>query len=391
MSLRSSLVLARRVALLLTFLWIASAQAHKPSDAYLTLRVESDRVEQRLDIALRDLDRDLALDADDDGELRWGEVRGRWPDIERLANAGVRVSDGKQDCIVVASSTPQIDEHTDGHYAVLQRTIHCAAGVAALTVDYSLFLGSDATHRGIARFIGAAEPGAAQADEQSAVLEPGAGPYSFAFDSASRHVPISFLGFVAEGMHHIAIGLDHVLFLVTLLMAAVWRRTEGRWVARDSLASVLGETLRVVTAFTIAHSITLALAATGVLSPPSRWIESLIAASVLVAALDNLWPIVRGPRWLMVGFFGLVHGFGFAGPLQDLGLQRGSLAVPLVGFNLGVELGQLAIVALLLPAAYALRGGRFYRRAVVPIGSLAIACTAAVWLAERSLDISLMP
>jgi hypothetical protein len=141
----------------------------------------------------------------------------------------------------------------------------------------------------------------------------------------------------------------------------------------------------------VAHSLTLALAASGVLAPPSRWIESLIAASVLVAALDNLRPFLHRPRWIMVALFGLVHGFGFAGPLQALGLAKGNLAVPLLGFNLGVEIGQLAVVALLLPLACLLRDTPAYRRGVVRGGSTAIACIALVWMAERSLDFTIWP
>jgi len=112
---------------------------------------------------------------------------------------------------------------------------------------------------------------------------------------------------------------------------------------------------------------------------------------VLVAAIDNLRPFVRGPRWLMVSVFGLVHGFGFAGPLQDLGLRQGALALPLLGFNLGVELGQLALVALLLPLATALRGARWYRLAVVRGGSAAVATLAFTWTLERSLSLHLLP
>jgi hypothetical protein len=222
------------------------------------------------------------------------------------------------------------------------------------------------------------------------VLVPAAGVQRFTVEAGPAPALRSFAGFVAEGMRHIAGGLDHVLFLVTLLMVAVWRRTDAGWVPRHSAASAWGEALRLVTAFTVAHSLTLALAAAGVLAPPSRWVESLIAASVLVAALDNLWPIVRGPRWIMVSAFGLVHGLGFAGPLQDLGLLRGALMLPLLGFNLGVELGQLALVAVLLPLAIGLRGRRWYRRAVVGGGSIAIAGLALVWTLERGLDMNLL-
>jgi hypothetical protein len=223
---------------------------------------------------------------------------------------------------------------------------------------------------------------------------PGAGPQHLAVTASAGASGLSFLGFVAEGVHHIAIGLDHVLFLVVLLMVAVWRRAPGAgggWVPRAQAASAWRETLHLVTAFTLAHSLTLALATLGVLAPPSRWVESLIAVSVLVTALDNIRPFLPGPRWGAVAVFGLVHGFGFAGPLQDLGLVQGRLALPLLGFNLGVELGQLALVALLLPLALALRQARLYRRMVVHGGSAMVALLALGWTLERAFVIELLP
>ena len=370
-------------ALLLAGSLTGPTHAHKASDAYLISRVDGATIEQRIDIALRDIDRELALDTNDDGALSWGEVRARWSEIEGLATEGVHIRADGNACRVTASSPPQLDEHTDGRYAVLQRTLHCTQPVQSLAIDYRLFAGSDPTHRGIARIVGASE--------LSAVLVPGGAEQRFAVADGAPPGARSFVGFVAEGMHHIAIGLDHILFLVTLLMVTVWRREGGGWVPRASAGPAWRETLRLVTAFTLAHSLTLGLAAAGVLAPPSRWVESLIALSVLVAAVDNLWPFLRGPRWRVVAFFGLVHGFGFAGPLQDLGLQQGRLAMPLLGFNLGVEIGQLALVALLLPLACLLRDGRFYRLAVVRGGSGAIAMLALVWTLERSLQLSLLP
>ena len=226
------------------------------------------------------------------------------------------------------------------------------------------------------------------------MLVPGAAPQRLAVTASAGASGLSFVGFVAEGMHHIAIGLDHVLFLVVLLMVAVWRRVPtagGGWVPRARAASAWRETLHLVTAFTVAHSLTLALAALGVLAPPSRWVESLVAVSVLVTALDNIRPFLPGPRWGAVAVFGLVHGFGFAGPLQDLGLVQGQLALPLLGFNLGVELGQLALVALLLPLALALREAQLYRRVVVHGGSALVALLALGWTLERVFVIELLP
>ena len=154
---------------------------------------------------------------------------------------------------------------------------------------------------------------------------------------------------------------------------------------------MLWDVFKVVTAFTVAHSITLSLAALSVISLPSRLVESAIALSVLLAALNNLWPVVGRGRWLVAFGFGLIHGFGFASVLADLGLPQGALALALLGFNLGVEVGQLAIVAAFLPMAYALRRSFFYRRVVLLGGSLLIAAVAAAWFVERAFELQLLP
>ena len=142
--------------------------------------------------------------------------------------------------------------------------------------------------------------------------------------------------------------------------------------------------LKVVTAFTLAHSITLSLAALGLISLPSRLVESAIAASVIFAALSNLRGAVELKRWVMAFVFGLIHGFGFASVLADLGLPQNALVLALVGFNVGVEIGQLAIVAVFLPLAFLLRRTRFYQVAVLKGGSLIVALLATWWLVQRA-------
>lgn len=361
----------------LLLLFCAPAWAHQASEAYLRYRVDGAAVEQRLDIALRDLDRDLGLDSDGDGTLSWGEVRMRWVDITALADAGLRFTADGAACTRTQPAPPQLEEHRDGMHAVLVTRWQCPAAVRELALDYRLFAATDAGHRGLARLAGAAgEP---------LVLLPGAGPQTLSAAGTG------LAGFIAEGAAHIASGLDHLLFLATLLLIAVWRRDGRGWVPRSSARAALVETLKLVTAFTVAHSLTLGLVAAGVLPPAGAVVESLIALTVLLAALDNLRPFVPGPRWAMVAVFGLVHGVGFAGPLADLGLRGRELLAPLLGFNLGVELGQLAAVALLLPPALWLRGRPAYRRWIVPGGSSAIAALAALWLAERSLALQLLP
>jgi len=358
------------------------AMAHKPSDAYLQLQVEGPHVEQRFDIALRDLDRELALDADDNGQLDWREVRTRWNDIAQLAQKGLALGADGQPCNPEALGTPQLDEHSDGRYAVLTRRWTCPANVHQLDVIYTLFAQTDPTHRGIVRV-----QHGTQSD--TAVLMPATAAHRFEV-ATGEAPPAGFAGFVLEGMHHILIGTDHILFLLALLLPAVLVRTPARgWKAAPSLRPVLADVLRVVTAFTVAHSITLALAAFDVVNPPSRWVESIIAASVVLAALNNLYPVVREGRWKLTFVFGLVHGFGFASALKDIGLTKTGLALPLFGFNLGVELGQLAIVAIFFAGVWTLRDTRLYRGFGLRAGSAVITVLALGWLIERAFDLKL--
>ena len=126
------------------------------------------------------------------------------------------------------------------------------------------------------------------------------------------------------------------------------------------------------------------------MSLPSRWVESAIAASVVLAALNNLWPLFRGRRWMVAFVFGLVHGFGFASVLADLGLPQRALVLALVGFNLGVEVGQLAIVAR-LPAARVRAAQHLVLSATgLTGGSALIVLIAAVWLVERAFDLKVL-
>jgi hypothetical protein len=189
--------------------------------------------------------------------------------------------------------------------------------------------------------------------------------------------------FVDEGIWHILKGYDHILFLLTLLLPAVVLYRDGQWQPRESLRQALLDILKVVTAFTVAHSVTLTLAVNGLVNLPSRWVESGIALTVLLGALNNLFPIVRERRWAVAFAFGLIHGLGFASVLADLGLHGWNLALALIGFNAGVEVGQLAIVLVFIPVAYTLRETRFYRRAFMPGGAIVIGCLAAYWLTIR--------
>jgi hypothetical protein len=375
-----------RVAwLLLALLSTPLAQAHKPSDSYLTLKVSgsagSGQFTGQWDIALRDLDFAIGLDADGDGNITWGEVRTRHADIAAYAMARLSIEADGAAC-TLAVGEQLIDDHTDGAYTVLPLQVQCPQAPAALALGYRLFAGIDPQHRGLLNLQAAGLT-------RTAVLDPQLPAQRFELKQPSRLA--QFTEFVREGVWHIWIGFDHILFLLSLLLPAVLVWHKPRWEPALSFGGAFWEVAKIVTAFTVAHSITLSLAALGVVSLPSRWVEASIAASVVLAALNNVVTVFHGRRWVVAFAFGLIHGFGFASVLADLELPQDALLLSLVGFNVGVELGQLAIVALFLPLVFALRRTGFYRRGVFVGGSLLIALIAAVWLAERLFNFKVLP
>lgn len=179
--------------------------------------------------------------------------------------------------------------------------------------------------------------------------------------------------FFRLGVEHILIGYDHILFLLSLILVSDFRSL-----------------VKIVTAFTVAHSITLALATLGWVEIPSDVVETAIAATIVYTALENLWIGDAAGRWKLTFLFGLVHGFGFAGVLRDLSLPTDGFVRALVAFNLGVEAGQLAIVAALAVPAAALARSR-HARTIRGCLSVAIALAGLGWLLDRACGFAIMP
>jgi hypothetical protein len=356
------------------------AEAHKPSDSYLTISAShSTTLAVRWDIALRDLELPLHLDANGDGEITWGELQASKPALLEYASHHFALRADGSPCLLNAP-TLQVDEHSDGAYAVLIYAAACAVVPRQIDIDYSLLFDIDPSHRGLIRI----DAGGAS---RSAVMSPGQKTQSFDLATTSRWK--TFFQFLVNGVEHIWIGYDHILFLLSLLLPSVLVRRGTQWIPVDHLRQALVNVLAVVTAFTISHSITLTLAALGLIGLPSRVVESGIALSVLLAALNNVWPLVSRRVWLLAFGFGFVHGMGFASVLADLGLPREALAVSLAGFNVGVEIGQLSIVGVVVPTIYLVRNRRFYRPVILIGGSLVICVFATMWLLSRLFDLGL--
>lgn len=371
---------ARRMTLLTAAvvlgLFPTAALAHKPSDSYLALRVDGDHVAGRWDVALRDLDYALELDTNGDGAITGRELRTRQPELAQYLLTTLQLRGAGARCDLSATGH-RLTDHSDGTYAVLDFEGACPGAAHDLQVDYAFLFALDPQHRGLMRLErgDVVLTGIFRTDARSLSFEPQASPNRGA----------QLMTMIREGVYHIWIGLDHILFLIALLLPSVFRRSGGRWEPAPSFWPALVDVAKVVTAFTIAHSVTLALATLQIVVLPGRIVETAIAVSVALAALNNLRPVLSG-RWLLAFGLGLLHGFGFSSVLVDLGLPAGQLALSLLGFNLGVELGQLAIVAAFLPVAFWLRGTAFYRWGTFTAGSAAIAVIACVWSVQRFLS-----
>jgi len=348
----------------------ALAFAHGSSTAYLTLQPSADaEVRGVYRIALRDADALLDLDANADAVLTWGEVEDRGADLRALVGRHLAFSAEGRNCATELSG-PDYARDGDVAYAAFNLRIACAA---PLQLQYTLFSGIDGSHR-LALQDGARAP---------QLLAPG-GRTEIAAGAIDQ---AGLTGLFVQGVGHILSGPDHLLFLVALLLPAVLVRSNRRWNAVADVKTALVQVAWIATAFTVAHSITLALASFGIVRVPASVIEPLIALTVLLAALNNLWPLVQR-RLAWVAFaFGLVHGFGFAEVLAPLGLAPRALAQALLAFNLGVEGGQLLVVLGSFAVLALARRWTGYPRWVLGAGSALVALIATGWIVERLLAI----
>jgi hypothetical protein len=369
-----------RLSCLLLGLWLAlPAHAHKPSDSYLRIELREAAVSGRWDVPLRDLDYAIGLDGDGDGALRWGELRAREREIQALLLSQLAVEADGARC-TLAPAPLAVADLAEGPALSLAFAGDCPVVPQQLRLRYGLFFELDPQHRGLLQlqWDGRMQTGVFSPQRRALDFEAGVGSAWAAFVQYFR-----------VGVFHIAIGLDHLLFLAGLLLpAVVWR--EGRaWRTVAHPREAFVGVVKVVTAFTLAHACTLTLASLDLLRLPTRLAESLVAATIVFAAVNNLQPMVRQGLWRLAFAFGLIHGAGYASVLGDLGLDPPTLALALLGFNLGVEGMQVAMAALFVPLSFQLRRQGFYQWGVVGGGSLLVAALGTVWLIERAFKLQI--
>ena len=359
------------------------AAAHSSSSSYLNLTVHEDRIAVRWAIALRDLDDAVGLDAASDGTITWGAVKRRFGAIDAyaiprlgLSAEGARCTPGPIEHLA--------DELSDGGYLVLRFEATCPKPVGALGVDYDLLFELDPQHRGLLNVVNGGAP-------QAAALSPTRRNASF---STVTDVGATFGEFFLTGVNHLLTGIDHLLFVSMLLVPAMLRRdtsSQSGWNPVPSFGPAFIETIKVLSAFTVAHAMTLTSAVLGYIHVPAQLIESLIALTIVLTAVDNIRPFLPQRRWMLAFGFGLIHGFGFANALGPLALPPMALAIALLAFNLGLESAQIGVAALVLPAGYAFRATRAYQARLLPGLSGAVAVLAFAWFVDRAAGLGMMP
>jgi hypothetical protein len=369
---RSSLSLA---ALSISLMWGCLAHAHVASNGFLVADVTGQDITGSVEIAVRDVELAVGVDANGDGQVTWGELRAAEVRVSRYVKAHIAFIAQGNPCDLGFQGI-QVNDRVDGNYAWLRYSARCPAAITTLDIRYTVMEGIDPSHRGLLTLT-------AGPLTQTGVLGGSTPETAFTVLAPSRWR--SSVEYFQAGIWHILSGVDHLLFLLSLLLPAVLLRKDSRWEPVMEVRPAFISIAKVVTAFTLAHSLTLTLAALHVVRLPSRLTESIIAASIIVAALNNIFPVVTESRARIAFAFGLLHGFGFASVLADMGLPQGARLMSLLSFNLGIEAGQLAIVCTVMPIVYGLRSGGFYRRAVMPWGSAAIALMALMWLVQRAI------
>ena len=355
----------RVLTLLLALGMTTIAFAHSLGQTYLYLQMSEDSIGVRFEVGPQDLNLALGIDLPTDHTMTLADIEPHAEAIEGylLSKSAFAVNGEPRDIVFV--------EHTIRNTQTLQFVLSqfVIDGLAAppehIDVEYEVLLDEDPDQTGLL---------VVENDWKSHTFDNEAG-VSLTFDPGNRAQRLDLTestilrglnAMIGLGMQHIIEGIDHVLFLIAILLPAVVRREENGWAPVPRFRSSLWHVVKVVTAFTIAHSITLSLAALGLLNVPSRIVESVIAGSIVVAALDVFFPIL-GKRIVYVIFlFGLFHGAGFAGVILSMNIHPDYMVWTLLGFNVGVELGQLVIVFVVFPVLYLLRTNSAYLRYGMP-------------------------
>jgi hypothetical protein len=379
-------------------LFSSKAEAHDPNHSYIFLKIYEEQIIGRLEIAAPDLNRELELNLTE--ELIAEEVMAVKEQImAHFAKHLFFSANGNSFKVrFTGLKLLKLDDEPDN--IELHFELEGLSEIPdALDITYTAFFDKKSSHRGVLIVEHNWKAGVINNHLQVADI--------FTKNDNQKELSLidrslwkGFVAMVKLGMWHIWIGLDHILFLVALILPAVVRRRRPdlavavidngntSWLPVARFRPAFLYILGIVTSFTIAHSITLAIAAFGIIDLPSRYVESIIAFSIALAAFHNIRPLFKTREWIIAFAFGLFHGFGFASVLGEKGLAGEFVSLSLLGFNVGVEIGQLLIVAGIFPFLFFLRKLKVYPK-ILTYGSVVLILISLHWVVERLFEIDI--
>ena len=363
-----------RLANLRTYLFLAGlllqsglAVAHAPGLSSIDVAIKADQVVAKLTFALQDIEAFAPMDSDLDAEVSAAEREAAKPEIAKMLAEQLRVDIDGVDVAATAPGIVNYDEQNNAHVefgfqAVPHKQLLLQSKLLAWLPDgHQQYV---TVHDAVGKTL--SEKMLGKADDQLQVTLAGN-------TSAESHSGFTaFMDFLKLGIEHIVTGYDHLLFLFALLAV-----THSFWPA-----------IKIITFFTIAHSITLALAGLDLFELPSSFVEPFIAATIIYVSVENLirGDHPKGRQWLTFGF-GLIHGFGFASVLREMDISSGDTGIllPLLSFNLGIETGQIAVASIVLPLIWWLNSKPAIAEKFLKSCSAMVALMGTYWLLERTL------
>jgi len=374
--------------LILLFLALTNTYAHSPDQSYIFLKIYDTSIDGRFEMTIKDANK-LYGYSHPDSMITHENLAQFIPQLQDYVKENIRIS-VEQSFFNLTFTTHDILKTSAGVFILID--FHIAKNLTEiptnLSVEYSILFDVDESHEGFL-VIEHYWKGSLFNNEGYISLVFTSDERSKVLDLTNSSMMRGFVGVVKQGIKHIWIGIDHILFIIALILPSVMVRRKEKWEAVSSFKPALFYLVKIISLFTIAHSITLSIAAMGIFEMQSRLVESIIAISIAFAAIDIIFPIFRGRiGWVVFGF-GLFHGFGFASVLRQLGILGEHMAISLFGFNLGVEIGQLVVIAFVFPVLFIIRNMPVYRVAVLRVGAMFLIIVALYWFVERAFDIEL--
>lgn len=387
--------------LMLLNIFSVTVSAHAPDQSYIYVSIYNDKIDGRFEVTAKDLNRSLGLSLTD--PMVMAELEQNAAAIKAYLEQNTTFSANGQTFKIKFTEIEILRLNELDDFAYFHFDLEGLDKIPdAMTIRYECFFKENSKHRGL--FIQEYNWKAGLINNESLaslIFEPSATEQELSLTELSLWK--GFIALVKLGIWHIWIGLDHILFIVALILPAVVRRREllkdesmvdtnvspaysSSWLPVAKFKPAFLYIISIITFFTLAHSITLALASLQIINLPSRFVESIIAISIALAAVHNITPIFKGREWLIAFVFGLFHGFGFASVLGEKGISGDYMVLSLLGFNVGVEIGQVLIICMVFPFLFLIRKLNIYPK-VITYGSALLILISLYWFIERAFDV----